>query len=173
MGVRAMFKKDTGAPKARVNLNSLINTVLAIVRVDLQTEQVRVETQLDENLQNVEADATQLQQVILNLVMNAADAMRAAEPRMLKIQSGQSKTGMVHVSVEDTGTGIDASDRGRIFQPLFTTKATGMGMGLSICRSIIESHGGKIGVAPGAERGSVFRIELPAARTTPRSQLAA
>src|SRR5262249_769295 len=87
--VRAMFKKDAETPKTRININNLINTVLAIVRVDLHTAQVQVETQLDENLPRVEANATQLQQVILNLIVNAAEAMRTVEPRVLKIRSGQ------------------------------------------------------------------------------------
>jgi signal transduction histidine kinase len=162
-GVRAMFKKDSEVPKTRINLNNLINTVLGILRVDLQTAQVRVETALDENLPAVEGNATQIQQVILNLVANAMEAMRGVERRVLAIQSSPAKDGMVEVCVEDTGTGLDLADSERIFQPLFTTKANGMGMGLSISRSIIEGHGGKIAVAAGPERGTIFRIVLPAA----------
>ena len=88
--------------------------------------------------------------------------MHSVQPRVLKIQSELSKADFVQVSIEDTGTGIDPSDVDRIFKPLFTTKARGMGMGLSICRSIIENHGGRIWVSRGPSRGSIFHFELPA-----------
>jgi signal transduction histidine kinase len=160
--VRAMFKKE-GHAKVRINLNNLINTVLVLLRVDLQKDDVRVEAQLEEQLPDVTGDPVQLQQVILNLVVNAADAMRAVQPRVLKVQTNRSPSGMVHVSIEDTGTGISAPDRDRIFNPLFTTKTGGMGMGLSICRSIIENHGGRLWVAAAASRGAIFKFELPSA----------
>jgi signal transduction histidine kinase len=80
---------------------------------------------------------------------------------VLKVQTDQAKPGLVHVLVEDTGTGIDPSKLHRIFEPLFTTKATGMGMGLAICQSIIESHGGRIRVSPAVTRGAIFEFELP------------
>jgi signal transduction histidine kinase len=172
MGVRAMFKKDANA-KAQLNLNNLINTVLALLHLDLQKEDVRVETILDEQLPAVMGDAVQLQQVILNLIVNAADAMRAGQPRVLRIQTNRSASGMVHVSIEDSGPGISASDIGRIFDPLFTTKPGGMGMGLSICRSIIENHGGRIWVAAAAIRGAIFQLELPAEGRTATQDLAA
>jgi signal transduction histidine kinase len=161
--VHAMFRKDADAPKAAVSLNDLVGTVLAIVRVDLNAAQVRVETQLDESLPAVQGSAVQLQQVILNLVVNAVDAMRGVQPRVLTVRSCH-HDGTIEVSVADTGTGIDPADRERVFQSLFTTKANGMGMGLSICRSIIEAHGGRLSAAPGGERGSIFRFELPAVR---------
>jgi signal transduction histidine kinase len=168
-GVRAMFKKDANA-KTAINLNNLINTVLALLHLDLQKDGVRVETQLDEQLPVVIGDAVQLQQVILNLIVNAADAMRTVEPRVLQVRSNRTASGMVRVSIEDSGTGISEPDRVRIFDPLFTTKAGGMGMGLSICRSIIENHGGKIWVSAAASRGAVFQFELPAAESRPTSQ---
>jgi signal transduction histidine kinase len=102
-----------------------------------------------------------VQQVVLNLFMNAIDSMHSLQPRVLKIQSERSKPDFVRVSIQDTGTGVDPSDVDRIFKPLFTTKTRGMGMGLSICRSIIENHGGQIWVSAGASRGSVFHFELP------------
>ena len=115
-------------------------------------------------------DAVQLQQVILNLIVNAADAMRTVQPRELKVRSNRSASGMVHVSIEDSGTGISAPDLDRIFDPLFTTKSSGMGMGLSICRSIIESHGGRIWVSAAAGRGAIFQFELPEADAAKPSQ---
>jgi len=162
IGVRAMFKKDMNA-KAAINLNSLINTVLALLQLDLQKEGVRVETQLDETLPAVSGDAVQLQQVILNLIVNAADAMRTVEPRVLQVRSSRAESGMVRISVEDSGTGISEADMSRVFSPLFTTKAGGMGLGLSICRSIIENHGGRIWVAAAAKQGAILQFELPGA----------
>jgi signal transduction histidine kinase len=94
--------------------------------------------------------------------MNAIEAMSLTEPRVLSVKSAYSGHNTVHVSIEDTGSGIDPANMGRIFQPLFTTKARGMGMGLFICRSIIESHNGRIWVSPGENRGSIFQFELPA-----------
>lgn len=160
--VRAMFKKDSDLA-APVNLNALTGTVLALLRVDLQKDGVRVETQLDGELPAVTGDAVQLQQVILNLVVNAADAMRTVQPRVLTVRTSRNGSGTVRMSIEDTGTGINEADRDRIFHPLFTTKAGGMGMGLSICRSIVENHGGRIWVSAAAGRGSIFQFELPVA----------
>jgi signal transduction histidine kinase len=97
----------------------------------------------------------------LNLVMNGLEAMQSVRLRVLNVRTDQTKPGMVRVSVEDTGAGIDPSNLDRVFKPLFTTKASGMGMGLFICRSIIESHGGRIWVTAAANRGSVFQFELP------------
>jgi signal transduction histidine kinase len=158
--VRAMFKKD--APqKASTDINEIIRTVLSIVRVELQKNNIDLQTQLNEHLPLVQGDKVQLQQVVLNLVMNGIEAMHSVRPRVLKVQTDQAKPGLVHVLVEDTGTGIDPSKLHRIFEPLFTTKGTGMGMGLAICQSIIESHGGRICVSPAVTRGSIFKFELP------------
>ena len=157
--VRAMFTRD--APKTGpIDINDLIRKVLAIVRVDLQKNGVDVQTQLDDQLPPIEGDKVQLQQVVLNLVMNAIEAMHSAHPRVLKIQSGQIGPGTIRVSIEDSGTGIDRTKVDDIFKPLFTTKARGMGMGLSICKSIIESHHGRILISPGTNRGSIFCFEL-------------
>ena len=158
--VRAMFKKD--APqKASTDINQVIRTVLSIVRVELQKHGVELQTRFDEHLPTVQGDKVQLQQVLLNLVMNAIESMHAVQPRLLKIQTEQTGAGLVHVSIEDTGTGIDASNLDRMFKPLFTTKANGMGMGLSICHSIIESHDGRIWASPAVNRGAIFQFELP------------
>jgi signal transduction histidine kinase len=158
--VRAMFRKDS-PQKASTDINQIIRTVLAIVRVELQKNNIDLQTQLDEHLPPVQGDKVQLQQVVLNLVMNGIEAMHSVRPRVLKVQTDQAKPGLVHVLVEDTGTGIDPSKLHQIFEPLFTTKATGMGMGLAICQSIIESHGGRICVSPAVTRGAIFEFELP------------
>jgi signal transduction histidine kinase len=139
--IRAMFRKEANERSA-IDINNLILTMLAIVRVDLERNGVELQTQLDDRLPIVEGDKTQLQQVTLNLVMNAIEAMQSVHYRALKVKSEQSKPGLVHISIEDTGTGIDPSNLKQIFSPLFTTKERGMGMGLSICHSIIENHGG-------------------------------
>jgi signal transduction histidine kinase len=160
-GVRAMFKKEPGG-LSRVDINELIRVVLEIVRVELQKNGVVLELQLGD-VSSIEADHVQLQQVVINLIMNGIDAMNSVQPRRLRIRTEMSGMHTVHASFEDTGTGIDPANLDRIFKALFTTKARGMGMGLSICRSIIESHGGRIWVSPGAETGTIFHFELPAA----------
>jgi C4-dicarboxylate-specific signal transduction histidine kinase len=158
--IRAMFKKET-PEKVSTDINQIVSTALSIVRVELQKHGVELRTQLNEHLPAIQGDKVQLQQVVLNLVLNGIEAMQSVRPRVLKVQTDQTKSGMVHVSVEDTGTGIDPSNLDRIFKPLFTTKASGMGMGLFICQSIIESHGGRIWVTAAGNRGSIFQFELP------------
>jgi signal transduction histidine kinase len=158
--VSAMFKKIP-PQKVSADINQIVRTVLSIVRVELQKHDIELQTRFNENLPTVEGDKVQLQQVVLNLVMNAIEAMHSVRPRVLTIQTSQPKTGLVRVSIEDTGTGIDPSNLERIFKPLFTTKATGMGMGLSICHSIIESHEGRIWASPASNQGSIFQFELP------------
>jgi signal transduction histidine kinase len=154
------LKKDTHE-KLPVDVNRIISEVLAFGQNELEKHQIEVHTELDDRLPRVTGNQVQLQQVILNLVMNAAEAMHSAQPRRLRVQSRLSKPDVVHVSIEDTGTGIDPTNVNRIFKPLFTTKERGMGMGLSICHSIIESHGGRIWASHGVDRGSIFQFELP------------
>jgi signal transduction histidine kinase len=158
--LRGMFKKETQARKP-IDINKLIFTVLAIVRHEVQTHGVELRTELDASLPAFDGDSVQLQQVVLNLVMNAIEAMQSVAPRILSIRSCVSKPSFVHVAVEDTGTGIDPSNHADIFKPMFTTKERGMGIGLSICQSIIESHKGRIWVTPGIDKGSIFQFELP------------
>jgi C4-dicarboxylate-specific signal transduction histidine kinase len=107
----------------------------------------------------------QLEQVILNLVMNAIESMKSTEPRVLSIKYETHGHDSMRVAIADTGSGIDPSNRDRIFKPLFTTKSRGMGMGLAICRSIIDSHDGRIWMSGGASRGSIFQFELPTGGT--------
>jgi signal transduction histidine kinase len=163
VGIRAMFKRD-GQEKAPVSLNDVIQNVLGLVRGELQTEGIAVQTGLSTSLPLVRGDSGQLRQVMLNLVRNAADAMRSVSdrPRVLTVKSAIHDTYSVLVSVEDTGTGLDPKEIGRIFDSFFTTKEQGMGMGLSICRSIIEAHGGRLWASAGDHRGALFNIQLPA-----------
>ena len=158
--VRAMFNKDT-LDKSAVDINKLINSVLGLVYFDLRQNSIESQIHLGEAVPSVIGSEVQLQQVILNLIMNAIESMSAVEPRVLTIKSESNGDDKIRISVADTGSGIDPSHLHRIFDPLFTTKARGMGMGLSICRSIIESHQGRIWVAGDMSRGSIFQIELP------------
>ena len=158
--LRAMFRHDV-QEKSPLDINKLVSSVLALVVVDLQKHEIELQTQLDNRIPQVLGSQVQLQQVILNLVMNAIEAMSSMETRVLRIKTELSQSNTVHVSIEDTGTGIKPSDVARVFKPMFTTKARGMGMGLSICQSIIENHDGRIWVSPGVNGGSIFQFELP------------
>jgi signal transduction histidine kinase len=158
--IRAMFSKDMGEMKT-VDINGLITTVLDILKVDLVRHEIELQTDLNSSIPVFNGNAVQLQQVILNLVINAGDAMASAPRRTLRVISGPRKPNFLHVSVEDTGRGVAASDLERIFEPLFSTKELGMGMGLSICRSIIEKHGGHIWASASSLGGSAFHFDLP------------
>jgi signal transduction histidine kinase len=158
--VRAMFRKQSNE-RLPVDINALVREVLAIARIELQNHGVEAQIALDDNLPHVECDRVQLQQVILNLVMNAIEAMDATQTRVLHIRTALSKPNVVSVSIQDSGSGIDPANLDRIFETLFTTKSSGMGMGLSICRSIIESHKGRIWASAAGEKGTVMQFELP------------
>jgi signal transduction histidine kinase len=158
--LRGMFKKETQA-RDLIDVNKLIFMTIAIVRHELQDNKVELLTDLDESLPNLQGDRVQLQQVVLNLVMNAIEAMQSVAPRTLSIRSGVSKPNVVRVTIEDTGTGVDPSNHDDIFNPMFTTKERGMGIGLSICHSIVESHNGRIWATRGIDKGSIFQFELP------------
>src|SRR5262249_2073607 len=139
-----------------------IRTVLAAVYMDLRKHSIESEVRLGEQLPPIIGNEVQLQQVILNLVMNAIDSMDSPESRVLSMTSEIAGKNGVRVSIADTGRGIDVANLNRIFQPMFTTKARGMGMGLSICKSVIESHNGHIWASANVPRGSIFQFELPA-----------
>jgi signal transduction histidine kinase len=158
--LRAMFKSDV-QEKALVDINKLVLSVLALVRIDLQKHEIKLQTQLDDQIPQVLGNQVQLQQVISNLVVNAIESMGSLQTRALRMKTELSQSNTVQVSIEDTGTGIKSSDVAKLFKPMFTTKARGMGMGLSICQSIIENHDGRIWVSPGATGGSIFQFELP------------
>jgi C4-dicarboxylate-specific signal transduction histidine kinase len=159
--LRGMFKKETQA-RNPIDVNKLISTVLAITRHELRKHEVELRTELDASLPMLEGDRVQLQQVVLNLVMNAIEAMQSVAPRILSIRSCVSQPNFVQVAVQDTGMGIDPLNRDHIFNPMFTTKERGMGIGLSICHSIIQGHNGRIWVTRGSDKGSIFQFELPA-----------
>jgi C4-dicarboxylate-specific signal transduction histidine kinase len=158
--VKSMFSKDT-SDKVEIDINKLVRTVIGLLSVDMRQHRIELKMELDDQLPPILANRVHLQQVILNLVTNAIDALRSVQPRVLSVKSERSGGDGVHVSIEDTGIGIDPANADKLFKPLFTTKEHGMGMGLSICRSIIENHGGRIWASPAVGRGSIFQFELP------------
>jgi signal transduction histidine kinase len=144
-------------------LNQLIREVQSLAQREFEKHTVILDIRLDEALPLVTADKVQMQQVIFNLVTNALDAMEPVKDRsrILRIKTAVDGSGDVLIAIEDTGIGISADDTDRIFSTFFTTKAHGMGMGLSICRSIIESHDGRLWASSGAPYGAIFQITLP------------
>ncbi|SEF10054.1 MHYT domain-containing protein, NO-binding membrane sensor [Rhizobiales bacterium GAS191] len=160
--LRALAKKS-GPQLTKLDINDAIQEVLALTRSELRRHGVTLHTNLSADDRPVFADRVQLQQVLLNLIMNGVEAMSAVteHPKMLAIISQPVEPDGVLVAVEDTGTGLDPATAGRIFDPFFTTKPNGMGMGLSICRSIIDAHGGRFWASPGVPCGTVFRFTVP------------
>jgi two-component system, LuxR family, sensor kinase FixL len=148
----------------RLDLNEVIREVLVLVGNELVKERVAVKAELAADAPAVLGDRVQLQQVMLNLISNAMEAMKSVKdhPRELRIESA-TESGAVQVCVQDTGVGLDHVELDRIFHPFFTTKRGGIGIGLSISRSIIEAHGGRLWAASGAVHGAVFQFSLPRA----------
>jgi signal transduction histidine kinase len=162
--IRAMLK-NAAPERGEVDVNKTIIEVLALTRQELQQHRIFVQADLRPDLPRIVADRVQLQQVVLNLVMNGIDAMRAVadRARILTIRSQLDDQHNIVVNVADSGVGLDAADRERIFETFFTTKAAGMGMGLAISKSIIEAHHGRLWAAPGSPVGAMFAFALPSA----------
>ena len=165
--VSAMFKKSTNK-RVPVDTNEAVNDVLNLSRGELRSRKVNVRTRLASDLPRVPADPIQLREVLLNLIRNAAEAMSttAETSRVLTISS-MLETDGVSITVEDSGIGIDAKNTKQIFEAFFTTKSTGMGMGLAICRSIIDAHNGRLWASPGNPRGTAFHVVLPLSESRP------
>jgi PAS domain S-box-containing protein len=160
--IRALVKK---APprKEEVQINEVVLEVIALTRTEAGKNNVAVRTQFAQGLPIVRADRVQLQQVLLNLIINAIEAMSGAGQavRELMISTGRNAANSVVVSVRDSGPGLDPKTMDRLFDAFFTTKSKGMGMGLAICHSIIEVHGGRMWASPNEPRGAVFQFTLP------------
>jgi PAS domain S-box-containing protein len=160
--IRSLAKK---APPQKnwLDVNETIHEVIALTRGEIQRNNIALETQLSEHVPVILADRVQLQQVILNLVMNAVEAMTGLSdgPRELLVWSGTDESKHVVISVQDSGPGIDPGSVDHLFEPFYTTKPQGLGMGLAISRSIIETHGGRLGITANAPRGAVFQFVLP------------
>jgi PAS domain S-box-containing protein len=156
--------KNAPPRKEPLQINEAIGEVIALTRAEARKSSVSSRTQLAEDLPMVEGDRIQLQQVMLNLVLNAIEAMSAVDEgsRDLIISSGHDVSGGVLVSVRDSGPGVAAENKERLFEPFYPTKADGMGMGLSICRSIVDEHGGRLWVTANMPHGAVFQFTVPA-----------
>jgi PAS domain S-box-containing protein len=159
--IRAFFRK-TAPERVRVDINQLIEDVIAMVSSELRRNRVRVRTELPDDLPRVLCDQIQLQQVLLNLVINAIEAMSAVSgPRELLIMSRRDETGNVSVAVQDTGMGFDEQNAAQLFNAFFTTKSQGLGMGLSISRTTIEAYGGRLWATRNDAGGATFQFTLP------------
>jgi PAS domain S-box-containing protein len=160
--IRALIKK-VPARTDRFDINDVIIDVIALTRSELLSNGVSLRTQFEQGLPPIHGDRVQLQQVILNLIVNAIEAMSSVSgaPRELCISSEMDVSNGALVAVRDSGPGLDSASLERLFDAFYTTKSSGMGMGLSICRSIIEVHGGKIWAQPNVPQGAMFRFTLP------------
>ncbi len=162
-GIRSMYKKDSHG-RAWLDVNGLVQEALTTTEIELRAHRVSVSMELHNQLPQVFADRGQLQQVLQNLIMNAIEAMHNTPElsRALRIRSNVIQaSNQIVVSIADSGAGIGEEDKGRIYEPFFSTKPTGTGIGLTICRSIIESHGGMLQASANRSVGTIFEVVLP------------
>ena len=159
--LRSLSKKSK-PERVAFDLNQMLEEVLALIRGELLRQQVSLRLELESGLPAIRGDRVQLQQVVMNLALNGIQAMarHQAARRVLLLRSKPHGEGQVLVEIEDSGGGIDPAIGDRLFEPFFTTKPDGMGMGLPICRSIVEAHGGRLWFTP-AEGGTIFHFALP------------
>ena len=164
--VRALFRK-TDDRRNLIHLDDVAREVLGLLQHDLQANQVAIATEYDGSLPPVRADHVQLQQIVLNLVKNAIEAMSSVPSgsRRVRVVTKLNGNSTVLLSVQDSGHGITAEDQDRVFDPFFTTKPTGMGLGLAICRTVAQDHGGDLRLVKTSSHGSIFEIGLPIAST--------
>ena len=161
--IRALVKKSP-PEKDWIDINEIVLEVIALSRSEVHRNLVTFKPQLSDDLPLVLADRIQLQQVVLNLIMNGIEAMSGVvdRARVLNVSSGKHESNGVLVTVRDSGRGLDSGSLEHLFDAFFTTKPEGMGMGLAICRSIIEAHGGKLWASPNSPGGAIFQFTLPA-----------
>jgi two-component system sensor kinase FixL len=161
--MRALVKKEE-LEFAPINIASVIGDVVQLVHSDGILRNIRVEIECQDGLPSVRGDRVQLQQVVINLLINAFDAMKdaTAKERNVKVRAETNGAGTVEISVRDHGTGLTSDELAKIFQPFYTTKREGLGMGLPISRSITEAHGGRLWAENNADRGATFYFTVPA-----------
>ena len=159
-----MVRKSSSAKGRRFNINDTIMEVLALIRTELSRNDISPRAELSNDLPVVWGDRIQLQQVILNLVMNAIEAMSEVSPTQRKLLIASVKDGSngVLVRIQDSGIGLDGESLDRLFEAFFTTKARGMGMGLAVSQTILQAHGGRLWATPNASHGATFQFTLPA-----------
>ena len=147
-----------------MDVNQTILEVLALTRSEMERNGVALQTQLADGLAHVEADRVRVQQVVLNLTINAVEAMSGVSnrPRVLMVSTADDGAGGVRVAVQDTGPGLTQENLEHLFSAFYTTKPSGMGMGLVICQSIVEAHGGQLWASANVPAGAVFQFKLPA-----------
>ena len=162
--IRTLVKRGT-TDRSALHVNDVIREALGFTRTELERQRVAIRTELNDDLPVVVGDRVQLQQVLVNLILNARDAMAEVTGRSAELTVGSRRgpSGGVLVEVRDCGRGIDGEQTERIFEAFFSTKPAGLGMGLSVSRSIVEMHGGKIWAAPNDGPGATMRFTLPAA----------
>jgi two-component system, LuxR family, sensor kinase FixL len=161
--LRAMLKRGE-ARFQLLHLNDVATEVIALAHSELIERNVAVHTRLAPDLPSVRGDRVQLQQVMLNLLLNACEAMstRTSAERTLTVSTALDGNGLLLTSIADRGNGIPMDAADRLFEPFFTTKSEGLGLGLSICRSIIDAHGGRLWADNNADQGATFTFALPA-----------
>jgi PAS domain S-box-containing protein len=159
--LRSFYKKGTPPEREIVNLKDIIREMTALLRKEAVRHSIKIHSELDEDMPNVLADRVQLQQVFMNLMLNAIEAMKDIGGK-LTISSRLASEGQVMVSIGDTGVGLPAENTGRIFDAFHTTKPQGTGMGLAITRSIVEAHGGRVWATANSGAGATFHFTLPA-----------
>ena len=159
--IRANFRSDAGT-RSVVDINGLIDEALTLTEAELEENRITVQIEKDATLPSIRGNRVQLQQVLLNLITNSIEAMKSTdEGRLLSIRSESQSGDSVRVSVIDTGPGVGTEAVSRIFAPLYSTKSYGMGIGLPICRAIIEAHEGRLWFIPNVPRGACFQFTLP------------
>jgi C4-dicarboxylate-specific signal transduction histidine kinase len=159
--IRSISKKGE-SKRQLTDIDEVIREIVALLRNEAQRYSISILTDLDADLPNVMADPVQVQQVIMNLIMNSFDAMKDVDrPRELSIRSRRAEDRYLMISVTDTGVGLPSKEANQIFDAFFTTKSHGLGMGLRISRSIVESHGGRLWAADNLPHGASFSFTLP------------
>jgi signal transduction histidine kinase len=158
--IRDLARK-AATPKAKLDLNESVREVLALVADEARKKKISIHTEFAENLAPVLGDRVQLQQVVLNIIVNAMDAMTDSNKKQLRITTRYNENDQVLVAVRDTGRGIDPGSMEKMFEPFYSTKSGGMGMGLSISRSIVRSHSGRLWATANEDMGATFQFTIP------------